>query len=59
MDGRLVRWLAEAAAGGTMTAMLLVEHQRGTLIGLAIGDALGAAIEFQMLGTFPAMTGSA
>jgi ADP-ribosylglycohydrolase len=33
------------------------DHQRGTLLGLAIGDALGAAIEFQMPGTFPEVTG--
>ena len=29
-----------------MTVMLTVDRQRGTLLGLAIGDALGAAVEF-------------
>lgn len=33
------------------------DRQRGSLIGLAIGDALGAAIEFKPPGTFPAVTG--
>lgn len=30
-----------------------VERYRGCLLGLAVGDALGAAIEFQPPGTFP------
>ena len=29
------------------------DSQRGILLGLAIGDALGAAVEFQMPSTFP------
>lgn len=33
------------------------DRQRGTLIGLAIGDALGAAVEFMQPGTFPEVTG--
>lgn len=33
------------------------DHQRGTLLGLAIGDSLGAAVEFQAPGTFPQVTG--
>ena len=33
------------------------DRQRGTLIGLAIGDALGAAVEFRSPGTFPEVTG--
>ena len=33
------------------------DRQRGTIIGLAIGDALGAAVEFEMPGTFPEVTG--
>jgi ADP-ribosylglycohydrolase len=37
--------------------MLTVDRQRGTLLGLAIGDALGAAIEFRSSGTFPQVTG--
>ncbi len=40
-----------------MAVMLSVDRQRGTLLGLAIGDALGAAVEFQMPGTFPQVTG--
>ncbi len=32
-------------------------RQRGTLFGLALGDALGAAVEFQMPGTFEPVTG--
>ena len=34
-----------------------IDRRRGTLIGLAIGDALGAAVEFEMPGTFPEVTG--
>jgi ADP-ribosylglycohydrolase len=33
------------------------DRQRGTLIGLAVGDALGAAVEFESPGTFPEVTG--
>lgn len=29
------------------------DRQRGMLVGLAVGDALGAAVEFEMPGTFP------
>ena len=32
---------------------MITNRQRGTLIGLAIGDALGAAVEFKRPGTFP------
>lgn len=32
-------------------------RQRGTLIGLAAGDALGAAIEFKSPGNFKPVTG--
>jgi ADP-ribosylglycohydrolase len=32
-------------------------HQRGSLIGLAVADALGAAVEFEPPGTFPEVTG--
>jgi len=31
--------------------------QRGTLLGLSIGDALGAAVEFELPGTFAEVTG--
>jgi len=37
--------------------MIHTDRQRGALIGLAVGDALGAAIEFEMPGTFPETTG--
>lgn len=37
--------------------MLSPSHQRGCLLGLAVGDALGAAVEFMPPGTFPAVTG--
>jgi ADP-ribosyl-[dinitrogen reductase] hydrolase len=33
------------------------DRQRGTLIGLAVGDALGAAVEFMSPGTFKPVTG--
>ena len=33
------------------------DRQRGTLIGLAVGDALGAAVEFESPGTFAPVTG--
>lgn len=33
------------------------DRQRGTLIGLAVGDALGAAVEFMSPGTFMPVTG--
>ncbi|MFN9373325.1 MAG: ADP-ribosylglycohydrolase family protein [Planctomycetaceae bacterium] len=32
-------------------------RQRGTLLGLAVGDALGAAVEFQSRGSFQPVTG--
>ena len=37
--------------------MQSMDRQRGTLIGLAIGDALGAAVEFERPGDFPEVTG--
>ena len=37
--------------------MVSTDRQRGTLLGLAIGDALGAAVEFKPPGTFPKVTG--
>ncbi|MBW3598430.1 MAG: ADP-ribosylglycohydrolase family protein [Planctomycetes bacterium] len=33
------------------------DRQRGALLGLAIGDALGAAVEFEPAGSFPPVTG--
>ncbi len=32
------------------------DRQRGTLIGLVVGDALGAAVEFKQPGSFPEVT---
>ena len=29
----------------------------GTLVGLAVGEALGTAVEFMLLGSFPPVTG--
>jgi len=37
--------------------MISSDRQRGALFGLAIGDALGAAVEFEPPGTFPEVTG--
>jgi len=37
--------------------MTLLDRQRGCLLGLAVGDALGAAVEFQPPGTFAPVTG--
>ena len=39
-----------------MPAMPTRDRQRGCLIGLAVGDALGAAVEFQPPGTFEPVT---
>src|SRR5689334_13947460 len=33
------------------------DRLRGALVGLAVGDALGAAVEFQEPGSFPPVTG--
>ena len=40
-----------------MMIVSLSDRQRGTLFGLAVGDALGAAIEFKRPGTFAEVTG--
>ncbi len=37
--------------------LTIPDRQRGSLIGLAVGDALGAAVEFMPPGSFPAVTG--
>src|SRR5579871_4743283 len=37
--------------------MLTTDRLRGALVGLAVGDALGAAVEFQSPGSFPPVTG--
>src|SRR5262245_41134703 len=41
----------------TGCAMILRDRQRGMLLGLAIGDALGAAVEFAVPETFEPVTG--
>jgi ADP-ribosyl-[dinitrogen reductase] hydrolase len=33
-----------------------LDHYRGCLLGLAVGDAIGTTVEFQPRGTFPAVT---
>jgi hypothetical protein len=38
---------------GKMADIPSTDRQRGTLLGLAIGDALGAAVEFEPPGSFP------
>jgi len=43
------------AYNGVMSSIL--DRQRGTFLGLAVGDALGAAVEFRRPGTFPPVTG--
>lgn len=35
----------------------IIDRYRGALLGLAIGDALGAAVEFKLPGTFEPLTG--
>jgi ADP-ribosylglycohydrolase len=37
--------------------MAKIDKLRGSLIGLAVGDALGAAVEFEPAGNFPPVTG--
>jgi ADP-ribosylglycohydrolase len=39
------------------TAESTRDRQRGALIGLAVGDALGAAVEFKSPGSFSPVTG--
>jgi hypothetical protein len=36
-----------------------LDRARGALLGLAVGDALGAAVEFKAPGTFPPATSPA
>ena len=35
----------------------MIDRRRGALIGLAVGDALGAAVEFRSPGSFAPVTG--
>src|SRR5438105_15333708 len=37
--------------------MTIRDRQRGALLGLAVGDALGAQVEFKDQGSFPEVTG--
>lgn len=39
-----------------MNTIPLIDRYRGSLMGLAVGDALGAAVEFMPPGTFPPLT---
>lgn len=39
------------------TFMSTIDRKRGALVGLAVGDALGAPIEFQLPGSFAEVTG--
>jgi len=39
------------------TVEQFVDRKRGALVGLAVGDALGAAVEFMAAGIFPRVTG--
>ena len=41
----------------TMQSNTELDRKRGTLLGLAIGDAMGAAVEFMRPGSFPEVTG--
>jgi len=41
----------------TIASMITDDRQRGCLLGLATGDALGAAVEFSIPGTFEPVTG--
>jgi ADP-ribosyl-[dinitrogen reductase] hydrolase len=52
-----MRLLAERVGDDKMVNMDVPDRQRGTLLGLAVGDALGAAIEFEPPGKFPPVTG--
>ena len=49
-------WQVPSAAG-RIAATPSIDRQRGTLLGLVIGDALGAAVEFQPPGSFSEVTG--
>lgn len=40
-----------------MTESSVINRCRGALVGLAVGDALGAAVEFKAPGSFPPVTG--
>jgi ADP-ribosylglycohydrolase len=40
-----------------MAELLMIDRRRGALIGLAVGDGLGAAVEFKAPGSFAPVTG--
>ena len=50
-------WQANGAITHRRRTMNVNERKRGTLLGLAIGDALGAAVEFRRPGSFQLVTG--
>ena len=60
---RLMRLVLKAVVNGRTRnpeydgGMSSANRQHGVLLGLAIGDALGAAVEFHMPGTFPEVSG--
>ena len=47
----------EAGANGPPHSVAVEQRRLGVLLGLAIGDALGAAVEFASPGSFPTVTG--
>src|SRR4051812_3354217 len=53
------RGMGDEEAGRQLLQKLLVmnDRRRGSLFGLAIGDALGAAVEFKSPGSFKPVTG--
>ena len=50
-------WLTGATAEVNIVGMLSTDRERGILLGLVIGDAIGAAIEFKRHGTFVLVSG--
>jgi len=40
-----------------MAVMLSTDRERGPLLGLPVGDAIGAAVEFELPGSFPEVSG--
>jgi len=53
----LAKWRAPGRTELMSRNMTRIDSQRGTLLGLAIGDALGAAVEFKSPGSFKPVTG--
>ncbi len=55
--GSLAGWAAGARVLGIGPELDVDDRRRGALIGMAVGDALGAAVEFRSPGRFPSVTG--